>query len=70
MAGNQTRRWLLKIVPDAEPNADGEWIDADVPIQFDDNRAIYDFVPREGWHVVQRRRPEYPRDTEPFALQQ
>lgn len=63
MADNDTRRWMLKIVPDAEPNADGEWIDADVPCQFDDDRKIYDFVPRPGHHVVQRAAPKWPRDT-------
>jgi len=53
---------MLKIVPDAEPNADGEWIDADVPCQFDDAKKIYDFVPRPDWHVVQRAAPTYPRE--------
>ena len=60
---NITRRWMLKIVPDARPNADGEWIDVDVPCQFDSDRAIYSFVPRPGWHVVQRSAPTWPRET-------
>lgn len=59
---NTTNRWMLKIVPDAEPNAEGEWVDADVPCQFDDDKKIYDFVPRPGYHVVQRAAPKYPRD--------
>jgi hypothetical protein len=65
MAENTTRRWMLKIVPDAAPNADGEWVDADVPCQLDSNREIYNFVPRPGYHVVQRAAPTYPRDSEP-----
>lgn len=59
-AENQVTRWLLKIVPDAEPNADGEWIDADVPVQFEED--VYSFIPRKGWHVVQKAAPKYPRD--------
>lgn len=62
MAENTTRRWMLKIVPDASPNADGEWIDADVPCQFDSDKEIYSFVPRPDWHVVQRAAPTYPRE--------
>ena len=62
MADNTTSRWMLKIVPDAEPNAEGEWIDADVPCQFCGPKAIYDFIPRPGWHVVQRDHPKWPRE--------
>lgn len=63
-ADNTTRRWMLKIVPDAEPNSDGEWIDADVPFQFWEEKQIYNFVPRPGWHVVQRTEPKWPREIE------
>lgn len=62
MAENTTYRRMLKIVPDAEPNADGEWIDADVPFQFK-GRALYDFIPRSGYHIVQSAAPRYPRDS-------
>lgn len=58
---NTTSRWMLKIVPDAEPNAEGEWIDADVPCQFE-GQALWDFIPRPGYHVVQSRAPRYPRE--------
>lgn len=62
MHDNSTQRWMLKIVPDDRPNADGEWIDADVPCQFNDDREIYNFIPRPGWHVVQRSAPRWPRE--------
>lgn len=63
MAENTTTRWMLKIVPDDQPNAEGVWIDADVPCQFDGDPEIYSFVPRPGHHVVQRAAPKYPRDS-------
>lgn len=48
-------RFDLKIVPDAEPNADGEWVTEDVPAAFT-GRAIFSFVPKPGYHVVQARK--------------
>lgn len=62
MGENTTNRLMLKIVPDDDPNADGEWIDADVPCQFE-GKALYDFIPRPGYHIVQSAAPKYPRDS-------
>lgn len=36
-------QYRLKIVPDAEPNADGRWIDVTVPHE----------APRAGWNNVE-----------------
>lgn len=46
----------IKIVPDAEPNADGEWIrlDCDMPLTLSWRRAcdqVAGFVP-VGFHIV------------------
>jgi hypothetical protein len=38
----------LEIVPNERPNADGEWIVADVPKHCNP----FDFVPKENYHVV------------------
>lgn len=40
--------YRLKIVPNTEPNADGEWVD-----YSGSEKPHYDMVIREGWHVVQ-----------------
>lgn len=45
-------RYDLKIVPNDRPNADGKWITEDVPAAFA-GKAVYAFVPRPGYHVVQ-----------------
>jgi len=41
-------KYQLKIVPDEEPNADGEWVD-----YAGSEKPTYDTVVRKGWHVVQ-----------------
>jgi hypothetical protein len=54
---------LLKIVPVDAPNADGIWIEHDVPPGVD----VYDVVPREGFHVVQAVGERYRAKTEALA---
>lgn len=56
-------KYDLKVVPNAEPNADGEWMtDVEVPAGV----RIYDFVPRKGHHVVQGSPSRDPQDGGPM----
>lgn len=55
-------RYDLKLVPDAEPNADGFWIEAEVPNGFD----LFKLTPKPGHHVVQARPTQDPRDGGPM----
>ena len=58
------KRFALKLVPDAEPDADGEWIVADLPADVDP----FALAPRDGYHVVAVGRPDDPRDGGPMHL--
>jgi hypothetical protein len=40
--------YKLKLVPDSDPNAPGEWVD-----YSGSEKPTYDTVVRAGWHVVQ-----------------
>jgi len=57
-------RLMLKVVPDAEPNDDGRWIEAEVPAGFNP----YDLAPIPGHHVVQYHEADDPRDGGPMHL--
>jgi|TARA_R100000049_G_C1926070_1_gene70520 hypothetical protein len=50
-------RVSLKIVPDAEPNADGRWIDAEVPA----DAAFFKLRPIAEHHVVAYRKSHDPQ---------
>jgi len=49
---------MLKVVPDAELNDDGRWIEAEMPAWFNP----YDLAPIPGHHVVQYHEAEDSRD--------
>lgn len=51
-------RLMLKVVPDAELNDDGRWIEAEMPAWFNP----YDLAPIPGHHVVQYHEAEDSRD--------
>ena len=53
----------LKIVPNAELNADGEWIRVEVP----HGTCVWDFEPRPGYHVVSYQTPRSLRDGGPMG---
>jgi hypothetical protein len=57
-------RYDLKIVPNAQPNADGEWIEAEVPKGFD----IIKLTPKPDHHVVAVRTTQDPREGGPMHL--
>lgn len=52
----------LKIVPDDQPNAPGEWVRQEVPHGSDP----YDHVPKPGYHVVRYQSPRSLRDGGPM----
>lgn len=54
----------LKIVPDSEPNAEGRWIETEVPPGFD----VFKLTPVEGHHVVSVRASDDPRAGGPMHL--
>jgi hypothetical protein len=54
----------VKVVPDAQPNADGVWELHDVPKTK--GRGTFDFVPRPGFHIVAMRKPDDPQDGGPM----
>lgn len=55
-------RVKLKLVPDALPDADGYWIEADIPFLV----PVFDLVPVEGHHVVAISKAQDPQDGGPM----
>lgn len=47
----------LKIVPDAEPNADGTWITRSIPWRVMMTVRAWDWPSLPGYHVVSYRKP-------------
>ena len=58
----------VKIVPDAEPNADGRWIVIEV-LEADVKNGLYNLYPVPGHpdhHIVMYRRTPHPQDGGPM----
>lgn len=58
-------RLMLKIVPDDQPNADGRWIEAEIPSGFNPHHLI----PVPNHHVVQATPASDPQDGGPMHAQ-